>query len=337
MSRKAMTKEAGGLVIYLLEELGDSRVQCSRLKKFIKEAVDLIEKSDQRDQFFEIAGHLLHGVPEALMKLEKALDAAAMAGARLDYEEIKQTLRPEKADELEDVMEDIRLRYLKPKRSEDSSMTTPKQAAEALLAIADQTEKSGQVPVGEVQSLIASLETSKTASDVKAKAETLRKFARDLQKKANRADLIRGLRQVVAAEFAPVACDPVAADPVAQEELTSRFEEGKPADPTEDMSPEDKKEWWEHHEEHKDNFKEAASVTKAELERALKMDEAMLANVRSDIKKMGDGEQVNNLTLPNAKQIEASLEQVIANKKKLLSKFKEASQKPARTSADWKA
>jgi len=42
------------------------------------------------------------------------------------------------------------------------------------------------------------------------------------------------------------------------EEVLSRFEEGKPADPTENMSPEDAKTWREQTDEHKDEFKAAA-------------------------------------------------------------------------------
>jgi len=45
---------------------------------------------------------------------------------------------------------------------------------------------------------------------------------------------------------------------VSTENVLSRFEEGKPADPTEHMSPEDAAEWKRKHQEHKDNFKSAA-------------------------------------------------------------------------------
>ena len=44
------------------------------------------------------------------------------------------------------------------------------------------------------------------------------------------------------------------------EDKTSRFEEGKPADPTKNMSPEDAKKWKENTEEHKDDFKKEAKV-----------------------------------------------------------------------------
>ena len=40
--------------------------------------------------------------------------------------------------------------------------------------------------------------------------------------------------------------------------VLSRFEKGKPADPTKNMSSEDAKKWWDEHEKNKDNFKSAS-------------------------------------------------------------------------------
>ena len=53
----------------------------------------------------------------------------------------------------------------------------------------------------------------------------------------------------------------VAAENLAEMALRSRFEEGVPADPTENMNEEDAEEWDRQKEEHKDEFK-AASVWK---------------------------------------------------------------------------
>ncbi len=111
-------KQASGVVIYLLEELGDARLRTAQLKRFVQEGVDLIDKHPNRDEIFEVVGHLIHGIPDTVFKLDKALDAAALAAARLDYEEIKQNLKPEKADELENVLQDVRLQYLKRRSAE---------------------------------------------------------------------------------------------------------------------------------------------------------------------------------------------------------------------------
>jgi hypothetical protein len=69
-----------------------------------------------------------------------------------------------------------------------------------------------------------------------------------------------------------------AASALPGDEKLSRYEEGVPADPTENMSPEDKAEWEKNTDEHKDNFKSAKvatdlAVTKgaeAEAEKLLK-------------------------------------------------------------------
>jgi hypothetical protein len=60
-----------------------------------------------------------------------------------------------------------------------------------------------------------------------------------------------------------------AASTTADEELVGRFEEGKPADPTKNMSPEDAKKWREEHQKNKDKFKKKAeSVVGRYLESA---------------------------------------------------------------------
>jgi hypothetical protein len=117
-------KTAAGISVFLLEELGDARMRCVQLKKYIDEATSLIEKSEHRDHFFEVAAHLIHGIPECLLKMDKALDAAALAAARLDYEEIKDNLKPEKVEELERALADVRIRHVK-RRSDEKSAASP--------------------------------------------------------------------------------------------------------------------------------------------------------------------------------------------------------------------
>lgn len=112
------SKEASGLLVYLVEELGDARLRCAQLKKYVADATDMIEKSEHRDHFFEVAGNLIYGIPDVLMKLDKALDATALAAGRLDYEEIKNGLRPSKTDELESALQETRLRYLNRRSNE---------------------------------------------------------------------------------------------------------------------------------------------------------------------------------------------------------------------------
>jgi hypothetical protein len=99
-----------GAVIYVQEELSDARLRADELKSYIVRALDLVHASPQRDHFYAVAGDIIHAVPECMLKLERALQAAAMAVNKFDYEELRQVLRPEKVDELERVLEDVRIR-----------------------------------------------------------------------------------------------------------------------------------------------------------------------------------------------------------------------------------
>jgi len=215
LSRAGHEKNASGVVVYLIEELGDARLRTAQLKKYVQEAVDLIDKAENRDQLFEVAGHLIHGIPDMLFKLDKALDASAMAAARLDYEEIKQNLKPEKAEELEDVLQDIRLPYLK-RRSEDATpkstqidnvqRTTPmkntKEAAAELIKMAEIADATGKVPVARLVSLIAHLEgNQRQAGDISKKASRFFQQAAttlSTQKNPSRTQLASVLRKVLA-------------------------------------------------------------------------------------------------------------------------------------------
>jgi len=99
-------------MVYLQEELTDARLRCDQLKNFVDKAVRLISQSNHRDHFYEVAGDVIYGLPDALFRLDKALNATALAASRLDYEELKQSLKPEKVEELENVLKDVRIRHI---------------------------------------------------------------------------------------------------------------------------------------------------------------------------------------------------------------------------------
>jgi hypothetical protein len=117
-----MDKKAGAIT-YLVEELSDARVRCDQLLRYIADATKIVENSPQKEAIFEAAGHLVQAVPTTAFKLHKALQAVALAASRIDYEELKQDLRPEKVEQLENVLEDVRIRQVQ-HRSEPSAMTT---------------------------------------------------------------------------------------------------------------------------------------------------------------------------------------------------------------------
>lgn len=193
-------KTASGIIVYLQEELGDARLRAQQLSQLLGAATELIDKSSHKDHFYEVAGHLLYGIPDTAFKLQKALDAAALAASRLDYEEIKQGLKPEKVEELEAALDDVRLRYLN-RRSTEEAMNQ-KNASDILTQLADETEATGVVPVAKLARLIAALEHGvKRASDQPARAAaTFRAAAQHLgvTKGVSRIKLAWNLRRILA-------------------------------------------------------------------------------------------------------------------------------------------
>lgn len=196
--------KTAGLTLYLVEELSDARLRCDQLKRYVDQAVKLVSKSPAKDHVFEVAGHLVEAIPKTLFLLDKSLQATALAASKMDYEELKEDLRPEKVDDLEKVMEQSRLRLL---RRRGVPMITPKQAAAELRHLATSLENN----------------PSEAWRDVAA---------------SNIVSLMRKLAST------------------AEEDKEGRFEEGKPADPTKNMSPEEARKWREYNEMYEDKFKE---------------------------------------------------------------------------------
>lgn len=179
LDRSASSKEAGA-VVYLMEELGDARMRCDQLLRRINEGLKLIEKSSHRDAFFEIAGHLIQNIPVVAFKLQKALDATALAASRIDYEELKRGLRPEKVLELETVLEDVRIRQVE-HRSEPLQALTPRHAAEALRRVAWMTRGESGLPQYEVSRLVTALEAGLEGSGPEDVSEGLERLADALE------------------------------------------------------------------------------------------------------------------------------------------------------------
>lgn len=150
--RDAATNKQGGITVYLMEELTDARMRCDQLKRMIDQAMRIVSQSSERDHIHEVAGDLLQAIPETLFKMDKALDATALAASRLDYEELKQSLKPEKAEELERVLKDVRIRHIDRRSQPQGAPTQGKQAmfkaastnvtASSLRQLADYIEKT---------------------------------------------------------------------------------------------------------------------------------------------------------------------------------------------------
>jgi hypothetical protein len=102
-------RTASGALAYVQEELAKARTSTERLKRDVVQAMGLIQASAARDQLFAIAGDVIYDVPKAIQELERSLQTCAMAINKLDYEELRQVIRPDKVDELEKILEDVRL------------------------------------------------------------------------------------------------------------------------------------------------------------------------------------------------------------------------------------
>lgn len=346
------SNKQAGIIVHLIEELGDARLRCDQLITYVAEAVRLIEDSPHKEHFFEVAGHLLHAAPVTLQRLQKSLQAVALAANRMDYEELKNDLRPEKVQQMEKALEDVRIRQIH--RRSEPPMITPQYVAKRLRQIAA-TTREFQLPQSEVAKFIVELEGGpKQAKEAVPFSDMLDKFAAAAE--SGNKDYLRlaailrrmvgdvhvkgtlaALREepVQAAEtwkadtvasvdtpnLKAAAADEAAlmdrmvkateqqlkemksslskykADPnknkpqlgnfkdavlqvhkvskmVLQrafdvklasddDDKQSRFEEGKPADPTKNMSPEDAKKWKEEKERNKDKFKAAAAAAEA--------------------------------------------------------------------------
>jgi len=114
-----MAIRTANATIYIQEELSDARLRADELKNFIVRALDLVHTSEHRDHFYAVAGDIIHAVPDCMLKLERALQAAAVAVNESDSQELRQILRPQKIDELERVLADMRIRV--PKRTSTNS------------------------------------------------------------------------------------------------------------------------------------------------------------------------------------------------------------------------
>ncbi|KKL79722.1 hypothetical protein LCGC14_2011990 [marine sediment metagenome] len=104
-----ISRTATGATVYVQQELSDARLHVEQLKYAVVRALNLVNASQRRDHLYAVAGDLIHGIPMTIQKLERALDTAAMAVNKIDYEELRQVIRPEKVDELERVLEEVRL------------------------------------------------------------------------------------------------------------------------------------------------------------------------------------------------------------------------------------
>lgn len=376
-------------------------MRCDQLVRYVDEAIKLLEKAPQRDAVFEAAGHLVQSIPGTLFKLDKALQAVALAATRMDYEEIKQELKPEKVQQLEKVLQDVRIRHVQrrsqpwePKQAASTEQNMPPseqwevtsydwsshfsqkvmqatspedvrkkfKAENADLSEKDLDEivsqwfkhkdslgkKAAKRPTFDEakKALFEHLKSEgwKVAEGLKIPHATSRDGETRLWFKSQAVYMSRvigrggshnmqgarsihvDIRDLTPEQFMSKVKQwekDASIKTASDEEKKSKFEEGKPADPTENMSPEDAKKWKIEHDKNENNFKSAAEITKEEWAKALKYDEWMLEKTLKDLKTLESGGKLegSHLSIPSAKTAIEGLRQVIKNKKELLSKL----------------
>ena len=103
------SKVATAATVFVQEELTNSRRHCEALKRCLVKALQLINSSEKVDHFYAVAGDLIYAAPQHLAELEKSLNATALAVNKLDYEELRQVIHPDKVDELEAVLDEVRI------------------------------------------------------------------------------------------------------------------------------------------------------------------------------------------------------------------------------------
>jgi len=186
-----------GSTTYLMNELTNARVRCDQLVRYLNEAVRLVDKSSCRDHFYEVAGHLLEAVPKTALELQKALDATTLAAGILDYDETKALLHPDKVEQIEQAMKDLRLRQVR--RRTEPMMIDQRKAASAIDEMITES-KTGSIPVGAILSLAEQLDGgSKTASSgtVVEKLEAIRDTLVEAKSgETSRVQIARLLREI---------------------------------------------------------------------------------------------------------------------------------------------
>lgn len=88
--KQANSSEAGWALI--TEGVTAARVDAHRLEKLISLALALVEKSSHKDHLYQVAGDLIMSIPQALQRLERALDRTSYALAKIGEDHLKDRL-----------------------------------------------------------------------------------------------------------------------------------------------------------------------------------------------------------------------------------------------------
>lgn len=145
MFRKSSSKDGG--IVYLVEELSDARMRAEQLSRLLDRAGSVIEISEEKEHIYEVAGGLITEIPEVMFKMLQAIRAAAYSASKLDYEVLKSQILPEKSQELDEALSDVRVKT--------KTVNTTRMASHlrALAALLDQQPEDRKIPAQVVGSL----------------------------------------------------------------------------------------------------------------------------------------------------------------------------------------
>jgi hypothetical protein len=87
----------------VVESVTASRVELHRLHHLITRCLNLVEKSDQKDHLYQVAGDLIQAIPDKISKLEALLDKSAYALSSVGKATLKKTLPLTDRNEVDEV------------------------------------------------------------------------------------------------------------------------------------------------------------------------------------------------------------------------------------------
>jgi hypothetical protein len=88
-----------------MEGVTAARVDAHRLRHLISRAEKLVEQSDQKEHFYQMAGDIIQGIPARLTSLETHLDRTALALSKMGETFLKARLPISDKNEVEEAVE----------------------------------------------------------------------------------------------------------------------------------------------------------------------------------------------------------------------------------------
>ena len=89
----------------LIEAVASARVEAHRLRQMMHRALSLIDSSEKREHFYQIAGDVITSAPDRMTQLERHLNRASYALSEIGSEVLKDSLPLSDRSVVEDGLE----------------------------------------------------------------------------------------------------------------------------------------------------------------------------------------------------------------------------------------